>query len=391
MIQKRQPNTGLDMLNFGQRKLKRKQECVGNSILALHKLQRDFRAFLLEKLRYRGYLYDGVTGWYVTGARMYDPSVGAFTTEDPIRADGNFYSYCGGNPVAYHDPSGLCKVKIQERSGVGSPWRDYNNGGLGNGWYSQPCNGHEVQRQINCGKYWFDWDGGGNVRTHVELCPEERARRGMGAADGNEVTQTTQDNLAAETLYITFTNGPRYFYDDYSAAIWDNGEGYTIPELINAWAVWQHLSFRGWSLNAIAATLGNFHVESTMNPACWQDGKVRKTGEAGGYGLAQWDWNGKRRRTLFSWLHTNGWQSDSLIGQLEFMIDEMFEQSGVWLKRGGYNISAEEFKVSTTHTMDYLTIAFRWNYENAAPDHDTRRKNSANFWLRYFTGIGKYI
>ena len=43
-------------------------------------------------------------------ARNYDASIGRFTQEDPIRADGNFYAYCGSNPVNAHDPSGLIAI-----------------------------------------------------------------------------------------------------------------------------------------------------------------------------------------------------------------------------------------------------------------------------------------
>ena len=40
-------------------------------------------------------------------ARYYDASIGRFTQEDPIRDGMNWYSYCGGNPIRYIDPSGL--------------------------------------------------------------------------------------------------------------------------------------------------------------------------------------------------------------------------------------------------------------------------------------------
>ena len=39
--------------------------------------------------------------------RYYSPSTGTFITEDPIRDGGNWYSYCGENPIYYLDPYGL--------------------------------------------------------------------------------------------------------------------------------------------------------------------------------------------------------------------------------------------------------------------------------------------
>lgn len=59
--------------------------------------------------RYTGQQYDVETGLYYLRARYYDPMVGRFTTRDPIgySAGTNVYTYCGGNPVNFMDPSGL--------------------------------------------------------------------------------------------------------------------------------------------------------------------------------------------------------------------------------------------------------------------------------------------
>ena len=47
------------------------------------------------------------TGLVYFGARWYDPEVGRFITEDPIKAGSNWYAYCYDNPVKYVDPMGL--------------------------------------------------------------------------------------------------------------------------------------------------------------------------------------------------------------------------------------------------------------------------------------------
>ena len=60
---------------------------------------------VVNPIRYRGYYYDSETGYYLTGSRYYDPTVGRF-----INADGqintsqgilgcNMYAYCLNNPV----------------------------------------------------------------------------------------------------------------------------------------------------------------------------------------------------------------------------------------------------------------------------------------------------
>ena len=48
--------------------------------------------------------------------RYYDAGVGRFTQEDPAKDGGNWYSYCGGNPVNFIDPLGLAR-QIRELVG----------------------------------------------------------------------------------------------------------------------------------------------------------------------------------------------------------------------------------------------------------------------------------
>ena len=63
----------------------------------------------------------------------------------------------------------------------------------------------------------------------------------------------------------------------------------------NAVLLWSYFKAQGWTLNAVAAMLGNMQSESTINPGIWEglDPFV------GGYGLVQWtpytkysDWAG---------------------------------------------------------------------------------------------------
>jgi len=63
---------------------------------------------------YTGREGDPETGLYYYRARYYDPKVGRFISEDPIRFAGgvNFYSYVTNNPVALADPLGLCAQKV---------------------------------------------------------------------------------------------------------------------------------------------------------------------------------------------------------------------------------------------------------------------------------------
>ena len=62
--------------------------------------------------RYRGYYYDGETGFYYLNSRYYDPEIGRFLNGDAYVSTGqgltgyNMYVYCGNNPAFRVDPSG---------------------------------------------------------------------------------------------------------------------------------------------------------------------------------------------------------------------------------------------------------------------------------------------
>ena len=57
--------------------------------------------------RYAGEYYDYEMGTYYLRARIYRPSMGRFTQQDPTRAGLNWYVYANNNPLLFIDPSGL--------------------------------------------------------------------------------------------------------------------------------------------------------------------------------------------------------------------------------------------------------------------------------------------
>jgi RHS repeat-associated protein len=64
---------------------------------------------LVNPFRFTARDFDSETGLQFSRARYYDPQVGRFISEDPIRFDGglNFYQSVFNDPVDYTDPLGL--------------------------------------------------------------------------------------------------------------------------------------------------------------------------------------------------------------------------------------------------------------------------------------------
>ena len=61
---------------------------------------------------YRGEYTDAETGYVYLRARYYDPEMGRFLSEDPVRDGMNWYVYAGNNPIMFVDPLGLEKIVV---------------------------------------------------------------------------------------------------------------------------------------------------------------------------------------------------------------------------------------------------------------------------------------
>ncbi len=71
-----------------------------------------------QPIRYCGEYYDVETGFIYLRNRYYDPSMGRFISEDPIRDGLNWYAYCENNPVMFVDPTGLDAIVITNENSV---------------------------------------------------------------------------------------------------------------------------------------------------------------------------------------------------------------------------------------------------------------------------------
>lgn len=143
---------------------------------------------------------------------------------------------------------------------------------------------------------------------------------------------------------------------------------------INARYLYQELSARGWTLNAIAGMMGNFQAESTINPAIWESLDEGDTEQ--GYGLVQWTPASK----YINWCNDNHLTPsdiDSAIARIEWEL-----ANGVqYYSTDEYPLSFREFKTSTRNAY-YLGMAFVTNYERPAEISTVRGKN-AEYWYDY--------
>ncbi|BAS27244.1 hypothetical protein LIP_1393 [Limnochorda pilosa] len=74
-----------------------------------------------NRYAFTGKEYDPKTGLYYFGARWYDPEVGRWTSQDPVRDGLNWYAYVGNRPTAFVDPFGLFKVDPSGQWGTVEP------------------------------------------------------------------------------------------------------------------------------------------------------------------------------------------------------------------------------------------------------------------------------
>ena len=149
----------------------------------------------------------------------------------------------------------------------------------------------------------------------------------------------------------------------------------------NAELVYQFLSARGWSKNAICATLGNMELESTLSPGLYERGGT-------GYGLVQWTpwWN-----YYMPWADRHGYSYKSMEGQLRYLIFTMDPNSGcsieerLWFNTFGYYGEYYSDFIYSTESVGYLALVFMYCYERPGVPRGSSRVAAAERWYNYFS------
>src|SRR5690625_407887 len=147
---------------------------------------------------------------------------------------------------------------------------------------------------------------------------------------------------------------------------------------VNANYIWDYLSVRGWSKNAVAGMLGNMQTESTINPAIWQN--LDEGNMSLGFGLVQWTPASK----YIDWANSRGLVPSNMDSNLQRILWEV-ENNAQWISTNDYPMSFQQFTTST-QTPEYLAQAFLRNYERPADPNQPERSTQARHWFNVVEG-----
>lgn len=161
---------------------------------------------------------------------------------------------------------------------------------------------------------------------------------------------------------------------------------------LNAQYIWQHLASKGWTLNAVAALLGNMQSESGINPGLWEDRRAWGNPYHHGFGLVQWTPYTK----YTNWCKNKGYEIDDIDGQLERITWEA-ENEKQWNHNHSPRITFSEF-IHSQKSAHELGGIFMRNYEVPA-GYMTKAKfnergNQATTWYEYlqsYTASIEYV
>lgn len=173
-------------------------------------------------------------------------------------------------------------------------------------------------------------------------------------------------------------------YGTYYGSTYDTS-GYTTQAQMehNAAYIYSYLKIKGWTVNAIAALLGNLESESGMNPGIWEGNDVGDTVQ--GYGLVQWTPATK----YLEWCTNAGFSDPSEMDNNLLRIVYEVTNGLQWLSTSSYPLTFKEFTKST-ESADYLARAFMINYErpgDQTEENQAKRGSQGAAWYSYLSGV----
>ncbi len=148
---------------------------------------------------------------------------------------------------------------------------------------------------------------------------------------------------------------------------------FTSEEIINAKKIHQYFINKGWTSQAICGMLGNFVIESYLNPTQWEIG-MPKWGINSGYGIAQWT----PAIHLVNWCKAQGIPYYELTSQCAYIQYEMTHNKQ-FFPSSNYIMSAAEYMISreSAYTLGLIWLA---NYERPENPIQPIRGEIAQQW-----------
>lgn len=132
----------------------------------------------------------------------------------------------------------------------------------------------------------------------------------------------------------------------------------------------------GWSINAVAAMLGNMESESGINPGIYEN--LDSSSTTNGFGLVQWTPNTKYK----TWADENGYSDYGDLFNQTIRIRYEVENGLQWIETDAYPITFKQFTTSV-QTPEYLAQAFLYNYERPASLDQPNRSTQARVWYDF--------
>jgi hypothetical protein len=162
----------------------------------------------------------------------------------------------------------------------------------------------------------------------------------------------------------------------------------------NAEYIFDYLSGQGWSIQAIAAVLGNMEMESWFNPGVWEEQNIMDNPRRG-YGLMQWspaskflEWAGIPDAQAAN----NMCPKELMDLQLEFLIDSLKTGRGEWFYSNDFYVPHRMFSrqfIESDMDADVLARVFHGYYVRSGDEENTdrvqNRVDSASRWYEYFS------
>ena len=318
-------------------------------------------------------------------------------------ADMNYKGLCWGNAEQWWDYTEDGYERGQEpRLGAIACWKD---GPTTNSDTTETDGaGHvAIVERINPDGSIITSESGYNTEKYWWLT--RRTKDGFYVGDEYREDNNTKGNwgsVYASSKFQGFIYCPVTSFID-KEKLWTENRGGASEEDMkpNAQYTWQYLGERGWSMNAVAALLGNLQYESGMSPCIWESSiKGSKINEDGtheldmpvlqayynnngrwpGYGLVQWtpystliDWCAARNLPYWdidSQLERIDWQSnpERTTNESGWNFPDYFSENWTWNKYKNKPFNKIKFSEFTASTEDpaWLAAAFLICYEKPA-------------------------